>query len=286
GKPEYKSRHKSKLSFYVNYESLTKTDIGFQGEKIGEIKTVEPLPKIKKGKKYSNPRISYDGKNWFLSVGYEIKQKKVPLTKVNLGIDVGIKDLAICSDGAVYKNINKTKEVRRLKKKLRREQRKLSRKLLANTESYTSKRKPIYKKSLKDMKNIQKQNKKIRSLYKKLSDIRNNYIHQTTTRIVRTKPSKIVVEHLNIKGMIKNRHLSKAIIEQKLYEVVRQLKYKCEMYFINFVVADRWFPSSKICSKCGNKKVDLKLTDRIYKCECCGLVIDRDLNASINLSNY
>ncbi len=175
GKPEYKSRHKSKLSFYVNYESLTKTDIGFQGEKIGEIKTVEPLPKIKRGKKYSNPRISYDGKNWFLSVGYEIKQKKVPLTNVSLGIDLGIKDLAICSDGAVYKNINKTKEVRRLKKKLRREQRKLSRKLLANTESYTSKRKPIYKTALKDMKNIQKQNKKIRSIYKKLTDIRNNY---------------------------------------------------------------------------------------------------------------
>ncbi len=146
------------------------------------------------------------------------------------------------SDSSVYGNINKTKEVRRLKKKLRREQRKLNRKLLANIKSYTAKRKPIYSMPLRDMKNIQKQNQQIRNIYKRLTDIRNNYIHQTTNKVVRTKPSRIVVEDLNIIGMMKNHYLARAIAEQKLYELLRQIKYKCQKYGIEFLKVSTVFP--------------------------------------------
>ena len=135
------------------------------------------------------------------------------------------------------------------------------------------------------MKNIQKQNKVISNLYKKLTDIRMNHLHQCTSEIVKTKPSRIIMETLNIKGMMKNKHLSRAIAEQCLYEFKRQIQYKCIKYGIEFVEADKWFDSSKKCSCCGTIKKDLKLKDRIYKCSC-GFKSDRDLNASINLANY
>ena len=234
-KPRFKSRRRSKISFYVNYESLKRTKEGFRGEKIG--------------------------------------------------IDVGIKELAVCSDGEFKRNINKSKKVRRLEKKLKREQRKVSRKLEGNIKSYDKNRKPIYKTPLKDMKNIQKQNQTIRNLYKRLNDIRTNHLHQCSNEIVKTKPSRIVMEHLNVKGMMKNKHLSKAIAQQKLYEFKRQVQYKCKKYGIEFVEADMWFPSSKTCSCCGQIKSDLKLKDRLYICDC-GLKVDRDLNAAINLANY
>lgn len=284
-KPKFKSRHKSKISFYVNYESLKRTKEGFRGEKIGIVKTCQPLPKLQDGKKYSNPRITYDGRNWFLSIGYEKEFKSLVLTGKSLGIDVGIKELAVCSDGVFKKNMNKTKTIRRLEKKLKRQQRKLSRKLESNIKSYGKNRKPIYRKPLYEMKNIQKQNQRIRNLHKKLNDIRTNYLHPCSNEIVKTKPSRIVMEHLNIKGMMKNRHLSKAIQQQKLYEFKKQIQYKCEKYGIEFVEADKWFASSKICSCCGSINSDLKLKDRIYVCQC-GLRIDRDFHASINLANY
>jgi len=284
-KPKFKSRHKSKISFYVNYESLKRTKDGFRGEKIGLVKTYQALPKLKSGEKYSNPRISFDGRNWFLSVGYEQNFEVCELTTESLGIDVGIKELAVCSNGEVKKNINKSKEVKRLEKKLKREQRKLSRKLEANIAYYTAKRKPIYKTPLRDMKNIQSQNRIIRNLHKRLTDIRTNYLHQSTSEIVKTKPFRIVMESLNVKGLMKNKHLSKSFAQQKLYEFKRQMKYKSIKYGIKFVEADKWFPSSKLCSNCGRIKKDLKLKDRIYVCEC-GLKIDRDFNASINLANY
>lgn len=284
-KPRFKSKHKSKNSFYVNYETLKRAQNGFYGEKIGFVKTCQPLPKLKKGEKYSNPRISYDGKNWFLSVGYNEVFDTVELTNVSLGVDVGIKELAVCSDGEFKKNINKSKQVRRLEKKMKREQRKLSRKMEANIKSYTKNRKPIYKTPLKEMKNIQKQNQVIRNLHKKLNDIRSNHLHQTSSDIVKTKPYRIVMETLNIKGMMKNRHLSKAIAQQGLYEFKRQIQYKCKKYGIEFVEADKWFPSSKTCSCCGQIKSDLKLKDRVFVCQC-GFTMDRDLNAAINLANY
>lgn len=284
GYPKFKSRHKSKWSFYVNYESLKRLPNGFQGEKLGYVKTSEPLPKIKG--KYKNPHISFDGKHWYLSIGYEVKPQKIELTDESIGIDLGIKDLAILSTGKVYKNINKTRRIKQLKKRLRREQRKVSRKIEGNITKRDSRQRPIWKRPLNECKNIKRQNKRIRLIYKKLTDIRNNYLHQTTTEIVKTKPSRIVMEDLNVRGMMKNRHLSQAIAEQKFYEFKRQIKYKCEYYGIEFVEVGRFYASSKTCSHCGHIKTDLRLSDRIYQCPECGLVIDRDLNAAINLANY
>ncbi len=138
----------------------------------------------------------------------------------------------------------------------------------------------------KDKKNIQKQKQVIRNVYKKINNIRTNYLHQASSEIVKTKPSRIVIEDLNVKGMMRNKHLAKAISDQKMYEFARQLMYKCKLYTIELVEADRWYPSSKLCSGCSNKKIDLKLSDRTYTCNECGLVIDRDYNASLNLSIY
>lgn len=284
-KPRFKSKRRSKPSFYVNYESLKRTKEGFQGEKIGVVKTAQPLPKLPKGEKYKNPRISHDGRNWYLAISYEFEHEDVELTQESLGIDVGIKKLAVCSNDIEIENINKTKEVKRIERKLKREQRKLSRKLEMNTIGYTQNRKPIYKHPLKSMKNTQKQIDKIRLIYKRLNDIRTDHLHQATNRIVKTKPSRIVMETLNIKGMLKNKHLSKAIAQQRFYEFKRQIQYKCEKYGIEFIEADKWFPSSKLCSCCGFIKKDLKLSDRVFNC-LCGTSLDRDFNAALNLANY
>lgn len=291
GYPKFKSKKRSKPSFYVNYESLSRTSSGFRCEKIGVVKTRESLPKIGKNQKYRSPRISFDGKFWYLSVSFETKRIDVRLTDDKLGIDLGIKELAVVSnqDGTVvkkYHNINKTYEVKRLERKLKREQRKFSRKILINTSHCDDKNRPKYKKELDLCKNIQKQKHIIQRLYRRLLNIRTNYLHQTTTEIVKTKPSRIVLEDLNVSGMMKNRHLSKALMCQKLYEFRRQIEYKAELYGIEVVIADRFYHSSKTCHVCGNVKKDLKLSDRVYRCDCCGNIIDRDVNASINLANY
>lgn len=289
GKPKYKSRKHSNVSFYVNYESLVRKQNGFHGEKIGFVRTSEPLPKLQKGTKYSDPHISFDGKYWYLSISYEVPETTTVLTDESLGIDLGVKDLAICSNGKTYKNINKSKEVRRLKKKLKREQRKLSRKLEGNICSYNiidGKRHPVYERKLSECKNFQKQKRQVKLLYRRLSNIRTNYLHQTTTEIVKTKPYQIVVETLKVQNMMKNKNLAESIQEQKFYEFKRQLSYKCMKYGIELVEVPMWYPSSKICSCCGHVKKDLKLRDRVYRCDHCGLVIDRDFNASINLANY
>lgn len=296
GYPRFKSRHGNKASFYVNYESLKRKQHGFQGERLGYVKTTEPLPKVKGH--YSNPRISYDGRYWYLSVCYEVKPIQTELTGESIGIDLGVKELAVVSTGKIYGNINKTKRIRQLKKRLRRQQRQLSRRIKRNISGYTisevigkdgqphEARKPVYDRSLSDCKNVERQQASIRRTYKRLTDIRNNYLHQTTTAIVKTKPSRIVMEDLNVHGLMKNRHLSKAIAEQKWYEFIRQIKYKCEMYGIVFLQADRFYASSRTCSCCGYVNRQLKLSGRTYRCPECGLVIDRDLNAAINLANY
>jgi len=291
GKPKFKSRRKSKISFYVNYESLARKANGFHGEKIGFVKTVTALPKISKDKKYANPHISFDGKHWYLSVGYEVKQEQSELTGESVGIDLGVKELAAVSNQDAsrtkfYKNINKSAEVRRLEKKLRRAQRKASRKLEANTKSHDKNRRPIWERPLRECRNLQKQNNLIQLLHKKLTDIRNNHLHQTTAEIVKTKPSRIVMEDLNVRGMMKNKHLAEAIAKQKFYEFKRQIKYKAEMYGIKVVEVGRFYASSKTCSHCGHIKKDLKLSDRTYICPVCGTKLDRDLNAAINLANY
>lgn len=288
--PKKKKKHDNTQKFYVNYESFKRMNGGCYCEKIGFIKTSEPIPKIPKGKHYSNPRISFDGKFWYISFSYEVEVKQEEHTDEVIGIDLGVKDLAICSNGKTYKNINKTKRVRNVKKKKRREQRKLSRKIEANIERYwTDKRgykHPVYKRKFYECKNFQKQCRKVGLIDRKLKNIRLDYTHKTTTEIVKTKPSRVVMEDLNVKGMLKNKHLSKAIQEQTLGEFIRQMKYKCALHGIEFVQVSRWFPSSKTCSCCGFVKKSLKLSERVFVCEECGLEIDRDFNASLNLAHY
>lgn len=276
GYPKFKSKRKSKQSFYVRYDNLYFKKGICNIEKVGKIKfkTNYNIPNCK----YSNPYCSYDGKYWYLSFGVEVEENQTTLNKdLSIGIDLGIKDLAIvnCLDKPI-RNINKTKRVKVLKKRLRRLQRQVSRKYEANR---------CGNKFVKTN-NIIKLEDQIKLLHRKLSNIRNNHIHQATSKIIKLNPYRIVMEDLNIVGMMKNKHLSKAIAEQGFYEFIRQIKYKCEFNGIEFIQVDRWYPSSKTCSCCSNVKQDLKLKDREYVCDKCGLVIDRDKNASINLGNY
>ncbi|SFD35879.1 RNA-guided endonuclease InsQ/TnpB family protein [Clostridium uliginosum] len=273
-KPRFKSRKKAKPSFYNDTSKLKVKDNAVLIEKIGWI-TVKKNS-IPMNCKYTNPRISFDGKYWFVAVGIEKEQPKLELTNESIGIDVGIKDLAICSNGMTFKNINKTKKVKKLKKILKRKQRQCSRKYEKNRNG----------KEYVKTENIAKLEKQVKLLHRRLANIRTNHLHQATNEIVKTKPSRVVMETLNIKGMIKNKYLSKEITEQCLYEFKRQIQYKCEFNGIEFVEADKWYPSSKTCSECGHVKTKLSLSERTYICEECGFAIDRDYNASINLSRY
>ena len=274
--PKFKSKRKSKESFYVRYERMNIKDNTVNIEKVGRVKftTNYDVPILDK---YVNPRCNFDGKYWYLTFGYEHDENQVELNEdLSIGIDLGITNLAVvsCIDNHI-KNINKSYEVKKLTKKLIRLQRQCSRKYEMNKNG----------KQFIKTKTIIKLEKEIKLIHRKLTNIRNNHIHQATNSIIKLKPYRVVMENLNISGMMKNKHLSKAIGEQKLYEFLRQMEYKCKFNGIEFIKADRFFPSSKMCSSCGNIKKDLKLSDRIYKCEC-GLVIDRDKNASINLSKY
>lgn len=284
--PKFKSKRKSKPSFYMDTDKIQFTDKTVKLEKItlSRKKNKQKLNwirlaernKIPTDGKYINPRITFDGINWWISVGIEYADNTETPVNDGIGIDLGIKDLAICSNGISYKNINKTQKIRKLKKKKRRLQRQISRKYLINKkgDSYCK------------TSNIIKIEKKLLKLNHRLTDIRHNYLHQTTTEIINRKPKFIVLEDLNVKGIMKNKHLSEAVAEQCFYEFYRQIEYKSSWNNIKFIIADRFYASSKICSCCGAINKDLKLSDRIYKCNNCNTVIDRDKNASINLYNY
>lgn len=196
-----------------------------------------------------------------------------------IGIDLGIKEFAVCSDGIKFKNINKTSTVKKVEKKLKREQRKLSRKY----ESLKTRNKNI-REGRATSQNIQKQVIKVQKLHQRLRNIRTDYINKTVFSIVKQKPSYITIEDLAVSNMMKNKHLSKAIASQKFFEFKVKLISKCKQNNIELRIVDRFYPSSKTCSQCGKIKKDLKLSDRIYKCDC-GFTINRDLNASINLKN-
>lgn len=246
-----------------------------------------PVGNYKKDKiKVLNPRVKFNGKFWYLSLALEVEDEtKEELTDISVGVDLGIKDLAIVSNiDKPFRNINKSKEVKRLNKKLKRIQRQISRKYDV-LKSGTS-----FKKGEKLIKtqNIIKLEKQIKLVHKRIADIRLNHIHQTTNTIVKTKPCRVVMEDLNVRNLMKNKHLSKAIAEQCFNKFITTLEYKCKWNGIEFIKADRFFPSSKKCSCCGTIKKDLRLKDRTYICsnEECSLVIDRDKNASINLANY
>lgn len=226
-------------------------------------------------KSYINPTVSFDGFNWYITIGINIEDISQHNYNDGIGIDLGIKTLATCSNNINYININKTSRVKQLEKRLKREQRSFSRKLEKNKLG----NKIIYSK------NMIKQKSKIKYLHKQLTDIRDNHIHQVTTSIIKQKPRFIAMEDLNIVGMMKNKHLAKHIQQSKFYMFKRVISYKAEHYNISLVNINRFYPSSKTCSACGWINKQLQLKDRIFKCKCCGLILDRDYNASINIRN-
>ncbi|MGL4374273.1 MAG: RNA-guided endonuclease InsQ/TnpB family protein [Turicibacter sp.] len=274
--PKFKSKRKSKPSFYVRYDALKFKDGKVNLEKIGKVtyKTNYQIPHLDK---YVNPRCSYDGKYWYLTFGYEQNENQVALNQnLSIGIDLGIKQLAYLSTHESIKNINKTKTVSKLKKKLKQKQRQVSRKYRMNKQGN----------QFVKTKNIIKLEREIKLINRRLTNIRQNHLHQATNLIIKKRPYRVVAENLNVVGMMKNKHLSKAIGEVGFFEFKRQLAYKARFNGIEFIEADRFYPSSKTCSCCGQIKQDLKLKDRSYQCGHCGLEIDRDLNAAVNLSRY
>ena len=284
--PKFKSRKHSTPSFFQDNVKIqfTDTHVKVEGFAVSKKKNKQKLNWIKLAEcgriptenvKYTNPRIKYDGLNWYITVGVEYEEYTCLPTNEAIGIDLGIKDLAICSDGNTYKNMNKTQKIKKLEKRKRRLQRSISRSYEKNKkgESYCK------------TDNVIKKEKKLLRLNRRLTNIRHDHLHKTTSEIIKRKPSFICIEDLNISGMMKNKHLSKVVQQQGFYEFRRQIEYKSAWNTIPVIIADRFFPSSKLCSCCGNIKKDLKLSDRIYKCEC-GNVIDRDYQAALNLKKY
>lgn len=283
--PNFKTKKHSKLSFYQDNFKIQFTDTHVKVEKfstsrkknkqkINWIKLCEKS-RISTSCKCMNPRFTYDGLYWYISVSIKVDENISTPSNEGIGIDLGITDLAICSNKNTYKNINKTQKVRKLEKRKHRLQRSVSRKYEKNKkgENYCK------------TSNIIKRKKELLKIIKRLTNIRQNHLHQITSEIVKRKPSFICMEDLNVSGMMKNKHLSKAIQQQSFYEFRRQIEYKSKWNNIKVIIADRFFPSSKMCSCCGNIKKDLKLSDRIYKCEC-GNIINRDFQASLNLKMY
>lgn len=285
--PKFKSRKHTLPSFYQDVIKIEFSDTHVKLERIAKSKKpnkqklnwirLAEKDRIPANCKYKNPRIKYDGVNWYITVDIEYANPfdTGPPNNDGVGIDLGIKDLAVCSDGTVYQNINKTKKIKALEKRKRRLQRSASRSYEKNKKGER------YCKT----KNVIKKEKLLLKVNHELTNIRQNYLHQITTKIVKTKPSYIVLEDLDVKDMMKNRYLSKLIQQQKFYEFRKQIQYKSEWNNVRVIIADKFFPSSKLCCCCGRIKEDLKLSDRIYKCDC-GNIIDRDFQAALNLKTY
>ena len=232
------------------------------------------IPTTKDGYMIRSGTVSVKAGRFYVSVLVEIPDINIDNnSNEGIGIDLGLKDFAIVSNGKTYRNINKSAGLKKLEKQLIREQRSLSRKYENLKKGESTQRA-----------NIQKQRLKVQKLHHKMDNIRTDYINKTIAEIVKTKPSYITIEDLNVKGMMKNRCLSKAVASQKFYEFRTRLKAKCDENGIELRVADRFYPSSKTCHHCGSVKKNLKLSDRIYRCEC-GYVADRDLNAALNLKD-
>lgn len=275
--PKFKKKGKNEPKMY--FVKNNKTDCICERHRIKipslgwvQLKEKGYIPTTKNGYIVSSGTVDYVAGKFYISALVEVPDKQESNNdNKGIGIDLGIKDLAIVSNGSIYKNINKTVRVKKLEKKLKREQRKLSRKYEYKKKGGTT-----------QSKNIQKQIEVIQKIHHTLANIRDNYIKTTVNEIVKTKPSYITIEDLNVSGMMKNKHLSRAVQQQKFYQFRQILTQKCKENNIELRVVDRWFPSSKICNCCGQIKKDLKLSDRIYKCDC-GYIEDRDFNASLNL---
>ena len=277
GFPRFKKKDKSDVKMY--FVRNNKTDCLSERHRIkvptlGWVRLKEKgyIPTSRDGFIVRSGTISCKAGRYYISVLVDIQKQDTKSTNsFGVGVDLGLKSLAICSDGSIYPNINKTYNVRKVEKSLKREQRKLSRKVIS------------IKRGESTQKNFVKQKLKVQKLYQRLTNIRTDYLNKTIHSIVKTKPSYIVIEDLNVSGMMKNRHLSKAVAQQKFFEFKTKLISKCREYNIELRVVDRFYPSSKKCHNCGHVKRDLKLSDRTYRCDECGYVEDRDINASLNL---
>ena len=282
GEGAFKKKNKSDVKMY--FVKNSKTDCECQRHRIkvptlGWVKLKEKgfIPTTKDGYIISSGTISKKAGRYYISVVIEVPDiSKLNMQSEGIGIDLGIKDFAVLSDGRVMKNINKTAKVRKIEKRLKMAQCGLSRKY----ESLKKRKKEEEGETTQQ--NIKKQILKVQKLHHQLDNIRTDYIDKCIWDIVKTKPAYIVIEDLNVSGMMKNRHLSKAVASQKFYEFRIKLSAKCKEYGIELRVVDRFYPSSKTCHHCGSIKKDLKLSDRTYKCTC-GYEADRDFNASLNL---
>ena len=280
GFPVFKKKGKNEIGAY--FVKNNKSDFEFYRHKI-KIPTlkfvrVKEYGYIPKNANIKSGTISKTADRYFLSLVMEvedtIKEKETNTSTKGLGIDLGIKDTAICSNGMVFKSINKTKKVKKIKKKLKREQRKMARSVEYSKSN---------KIKLKELKNFNKKKLKVQRLFYRLNCIRDDYNNKMVNEITRAKLKYITIEDLKVSNMMKNKHLSKAIQEQNFYSIKTKLINKCKERNIELRIVDTFYPSSKTCSCCGSIKKDLKLNNRIYKCSNCGLEIDRDYNASINL---
>lgn len=281
GIAKFHKKDTTRPSFHLKHETLRKVDnFHVQCEKLGHVKTAESFPNLPKNQRYySKPTISYDNKYWYISVSIENEVDFHATSTEPVGIDLGIKDLAVVATDSehvrTFSSINKTPRVKKLERKLRRYQRKLSRQRSMRPTGT----------KLSDLKNYQKTKKRIQLIYRTLTNIRDNYLHQVTTWVVKTKPSAIVLEDLVVKNMMKNRHLAKAIQDQKFYTFRTMITYKAARNSIPVILADRFLPSSKICHNCGCVKRNLSLSERTFVCDECGYHMDRDINAAMNLAH-
>ena len=272
--PKFKKKSKSDVKLYFPKNNKGDWKVERHRIMIPTLKNVrlKEYGYIPVGAKVISGTVSKKADRYYVSVIVDIDAPIIKNTNKGIGIDLGLKDFAICSDGNIYKNINKTQRIRKLEKKLKREQKRLSRKY-----EFLKKRGGTATKS-----NINKKIVKVQKLHHRLDNIRTDYINKTISRIVNQKPKFITIEDLNVKGMMKNKHLSKAVAEQKFYEFRNKLTTKCNALGIELRIVDSFYPSSKLCHCCGSIKKDLKLKDRIYICDC-GYIEDRDYNASLNL---
>lgn len=268
GLPKFKKKGKCKDSFGLDNSTIVFYEDGIQILKIGYIKfksdiSLNELQKIK----IYDPRITFSHGKWIFSCSIEIQNNKIELNNYSVGIDLGVKTLAVAScDGKFYKakNINKSYKMIRLNKQLKHKQREFARKE-------------------KDSNNRKKALCSVQKCYEKITNIRKNYAHQVTRKIINLNPKRIIMEDLNVQGMLKNKHIARAILEQGFYRFREFVRYKSEQNGIEFCLVDRYYPSSKKCSFCGHVVKKLSLSQRIYKCPICGLEIDRDENASLNI---
>lgn len=287
GHPKFKKKGKTQPAFFQDGVKLqvTETHVKLEGLAGSKKKNRQALNwirlaetgRIPISKTYGNPRVTYDGEHWWISVTMDVlDREKKGVYGDGIGIDLGIKKLAVMSDGKELQSINKTKKIKKLEKVKRRLQRQVSRKYQMNKKGER------YEKTC----NLIKSEKRILRIDHKLNAIRQNYVQQATTALVEQKPSFICMEDLNVQGMMQNKHLAKAVQDQGFYEFRREVEYKAEVLEIPVIIADRYYPSSKTCSRCGHVKKDLKLSERTFHCPSCGQVIDRDFQAALNLKHY